>query len=163
MTQFHEALDFICKTWKEELLLRTKNMEKICEVVQKCIHDYGRQCSTSEEKVLPALNDLIMPCIQNLKKGNNLNETQLEQINIIESHLRSPFMNSRPALMGLNLTPREMQVANLILSGKTTKEIAELLNLSTSSIDFHRNHLREKLGIRNKKTNLRGYLLSMSH
>jgi DNA-binding CsgD family transcriptional regulator len=54
-----------------------------------------------------------------------------------------------------------MQVANLVKHGKTTKEIAEYLNLSSKTIDSHRKNIRRKMGIRSKKSNLRSYLLSL--
>ena len=62
----------------------------------------------------------------------------------------------------LKLTPAEIQVTNLVRQGKTTKEIAEFMNLAISTIDFHRSNIREKLGIKNKKINLITHLLSIS-
>jgi len=53
-------------------------------------------------------------------------------------------------------------VTNLIKQGKTTKEIAQTMNLASSTINFHRDNIRIKLGIKNKKTNLRTYLSSIS-
>ena len=54
----------------------------------------------------------------------------------------------------------EIQVAALIKEGKTTKDIANMLNKSPHAINFHRNNIRKKIGLQNKKTNLRSYLLS---
>jgi len=61
----------------------------------------------------------------------------------------------------LGLTPAQIQVANLVRQGKRTKDIAELLDLSPKTIEDHRKNLREKLGLRNKKANLRTHLLSI--
>ncbi|MHC5159545.1 MAG: response regulator transcription factor, partial [Planctomycetota bacterium] len=47
------------------------------------------------------------------------------------------------------LSTREREVLQLVAEGHTTKEIAEDLKLSTKTIDSHREHIMEKLGIRN--------------
>ena len=59
------------------------------------------------------------------------------------------------------LTPKEMNVAMLIKEGKTTKEIAELMHSSMRSVEFHRENLRKKLDLTNKKSNLRSRLLTI--
>jgi DNA-binding CsgD family transcriptional regulator len=46
--------------------------------------------------------------------------------------------------------------------GRTTKEITGIVNSSKGAIDFHRNNIRAKLGLKNKKSSLRSYLLSIS-
>lgn len=45
------------------------------------------------------------------------------------------------------LTDRELEVLKLIGEGKRNKEIAGLLNLSPKTVDVHRCHIREKLGL----------------
>ncbi len=60
----------------------------------------------------------------------------------------------------LNLSHQEMQVANYIMHGKSTKEIAELMGLADRTIDFHRTRIRKKMGLVNKKETLRTHLLS---
>ena len=84
-------------------------------------------------------------------------------MNILESNLNdivSPFLN-RLSSKYLKLTPTEIRVANLVKEGKTTKDIAEIMNLAKKTIDSYRENIRRKLGLKNKKTNLRTHLFSV--
>lgn len=47
------------------------------------------------------------------------------------------------------LTPRERQILQLVAEGKTTKEIARLLNVSFKTAESHRNRIMKKLGVHN--------------
>lgn len=58
-------------------------------------------------------------------------------------------------------TPAEIQVADLIKAGKTSKDIASVLNISPRSVFFHRNNIRKKLHLHKTNTNLRTFLLSL--
>src|SRR5215469_17262445 len=44
------------------------------------------------------------------------------------------------------LTPRELEVLQLIVQGKTTKEVARLLGITFKTAACHRQRLREKTG-----------------
>jgi DNA-binding CsgD family transcriptional regulator len=46
------------------------------------------------------------------------------------------------------LTARERQVLQLLAEGKTAKEAAAILNVSPRTIEFHRNNIAEKTGLR---------------
>lgn len=46
------------------------------------------------------------------------------------------------------LTPRERDVARLVASGLSSKEIAQQLNLSTRTVENYRAHLMQKIGVR---------------
>jgi DNA-binding CsgD family transcriptional regulator len=61
----------------------------------------------------------------------------------------------------MKLTPTEIRVANFIRQGRTTKEISNLMNLSAKTVEFHRDNIRTKIGIKTKKINLRTHLLSL--
>jgi PAS domain S-box-containing protein len=61
----------------------------------------------------------------------------------------------------LALTPMEIRVAEMIRDGRNTKEIGALLHLSPGTIRFHRENLREKLGIKGKSTNLVSFLKNL--
>jgi DNA-binding CsgD family transcriptional regulator len=115
-----------------------------------------------EEKVLTNLKELVNPYLYKLKKSK-LNEKQTEYLHIMESNLNqivSPFSRKLTSNFS-NLTHTEVQVANLVMQGKATKEIGEVLNVSGRTIDTHRRRIRNKLGLANKKVNLRSHLLSI--
>lgn len=70
----------------------------------------------------------------------------------------APEMNDRLLQV---LTPSELQVAEFIRGGMSSKEIASTLNVARKTVENHRNSLRNKLGITNRGVNLRNYLLSL--
>ena len=45
------------------------------------------------------------------------------------------------------LTPRELEILQLIVNGKSNKEIADQLNLSANTVAVHRANIMESLGI----------------
>jgi DNA-binding CsgD family transcriptional regulator len=88
----------------------------------------------------------------------------MAQVEMVEQNIReivSPFLRNLTSTY-LELTPREIQIANLVKEGKTTKEMTDILNISATAVDFHRKNLRSKFGIKNKKTNLMAFLSSLS-
>ena len=117
-----------------------------------------------EERILLNAKLMITPYMEKLKNRRRLGSKEKAYVEIIESNLNeiiSPFVR-RITDKFFKLTPTEMQVINLIKHGKTTKEIAGTMNLATSTIDFHRNNIRKKIGIKNKQINLSTYLSSLS-
>jgi len=113
-----------------------------------------------EEKVVSNVKGLVLPYVEKLR-NSRLDPIQASCLNILEAHLKdiiSPFLRK---MASFNLTPKEIQIASLIKEGKSTKEIAELLNIASSSVDFHRHNIRTKLELNNEKINLQSYLLNL--
>ncbi len=48
-----------------------------------------------------------------------------------------------------DLSKRELEVLTLIASGKTNKEVADELFISTKTVDSHKMHILDKLGLKN--------------
>ena len=146
----------------KELEEKTRNLEEVNTALRVLLKRREEDKDELEEKVLFNMRELVAPCLEKLKKSR-LDDKQKQYTNILESNLNditSPF-SQRLSSRYLKLTPTEIQVANLIKHGKTTKEIAEFLSLSSQTIEFHRKNIREKIGIKNKKANLRTRLLSI--
>ena len=115
-----------------------------------------------EETIYVNVDRLVLPYVEQLLQGR-LSDKQRTLSEVIDANLRdiiSPFLQNLSALTML-LTPQEIEVANMVRSGRTSKEIAEVLGISTSGVDFHRKKLRQKLGLTNSSRNLRSYLLSL--
>ncbi len=115
-----------------------------------------------EENMLSNVRILILPYIQQLME-TRLGKRERTMVEIIEERLNeitSPFLNR---LVGLNtiLTPQEIKVATMVREGRSSAEIADVLQISVSAIDFHRKQVRKKLGLTGAATNLRSYLLGL--
>ena len=54
----------------------------------------------------------------------------------------------KPTRAVIELTTRQRQILQLISEGKQNREIAELLDISVKTVEFHRSHLMTKLGLR---------------
>lgn len=116
-----------------------------------------------EQKVITNIKEMVMPYVEKLKRVN-LKQKDRTIVDIIESHLQniiSPMIQNL-ANASIILTPQEIQVAALVKDGKASKEIADILNVSETTVHFHRKNLRKKFGLSNSQTNLRSYLLSIS-
>jgi PAS domain S-box-containing protein len=140
---------------------RTESLEDANTTLRVLLKKMDADKIELEEKILLNIRELIIPTIERLHHSR-LNEIQKAHVDLLESDLRdiiSP-LTQKLTSRHLNLTHQEMQVANLIKHGKTTKEIANTLNLSSRTIDFHRSKIRKKIGINNKKISLRSSLLS---
>jgi PAS domain S-box-containing protein len=115
-----------------------------------------------ESRVLDNFTRLVNPYLDLLEE-NLANTPQQEYIKVIQENIKkitSSFsLNLASGYLGLS--PREIQVADLVRQGRANKEAARILNISVNAVEFHRNNLRKKLGLQNKKVNLRTYLLSM--
>lgn len=148
---------------EQALELKSRGLEEANTALKVLLQHREEDKATLEEQVLANVRKLVLPYLENLKHLH-LNENQAAQVKIAEENLKkivSPFLRNL-ASNYLELTPREIQVANLVKEGKTTKEMTEILNISATAVDFHRKNLRSKFGIKNKKTNLMAFLSALS-
>ena len=49
-----------------------------------------------------------------------------------------------------DLTPREMEILQLVLIGRTNKAIATQICITEKAVEFHLNHIYTKIGIRTR-------------
>ncbi len=150
------------KERETELDVKNKGLEEMNTALRVLLKRRDEDKTEIEEKVILNIQELILPYLEKLGKSK-LDVRQTSLVNILESNLKdivSPFARELTRKF-LKFTPTEIQVANLVKQGKTTKEIADLLNVSDKTIESHRKNIRNKIGIKNKKENLQTHLLSI--
>ncbi|MBM4270991.1 MAG: PAS domain S-box protein [Deltaproteobacteria bacterium] len=144
-----------------ELEVKTNELEDLNAALRVLLKQRDEDRNELEQKVLSNIKMLILPHTEKLK--NHVDLKGMSYVNVLESNLKdiiSPFAQKLSAKY-LNLTNREVQVADLIKEGKTTKEIAVFLNVSDSAVNVYRYHIRRKLSL-TKKHNLHSYLSSLA-
>jgi PAS domain S-box-containing protein len=147
---------------EEELETKTVLLEEANTALKVLLRHREEDRRELEGMVLDNMKKLVFPYIERLKNGH-LSELQMTCLNTIESNLDSiisPFQQRLAAANSL-FTPTELQVADLIERGKTSKEIAKFLCVSKRTVDTHRDNIRGKLGLRSKKANLRAHLATL--
>ncbi len=147
---------------EEQLTARTAELEQANTALRVLLKQVNTNQEDIEEKVLHNIKDLVLPNLDRLEASI---ETPREQmaLRMVKSSLKkiTSSFSKRLSSVSYGFSPREIQVAGYIRMGKTNKDIARLLNISKSAVEFHRNNIRQKLGLRHNKTNLRSYLLTM--
>ncbi len=141
----------------------TDNLEEANIVLKVLLKRRDEYKIGLEEKILLNTKQLDVPFLEKLKMSG-LDEKQNTYGNILELNLNdiiSPF-SQRLFAKFLNFIPSEIQVANLLRQGKTSKEIAELIHFSPRTVATYRENIRKKLGLNNKIINLKSYLSSLT-
>jgi PAS domain S-box-containing protein len=161
ITELRRAADALHEKG-EALKAHARKLEELTTALRVLLERREEDKTHLEEKVVSNVKKRIFPYIDALKK-TRLGISQKTYTSIIESNLQdivSPFLRELASEYP-DLTSKEIQVANLIREGKTSKEIADLLHVSASAVDFHRKNLRRKLDLTKRRSSLRGYLLSV--
>jgi len=149
---------------EKELKVKTVNLEEMNAALRVLLRRMEEDRRELEDKVKLNIQQMIQPYLERLRSAG-MSERQKKHFETLQANLQeilSPFTHNL-LFDHPRLTPSELQIANLIRQGKSSKEIADDLSLSAKTVETHRRNMRTKLGIKDKKTNLRSYLLSNQH
>ena len=151
------------KLTQKELEIKAKNLEETNTALKVLLKHQDTEKNIMEKNILSSLKTLVLPYLEKIKIGNS-DERLITYVNIIETNLSEitkPF-TSKLTESYSKLTPTEIQITSLIRENKTAKDIARILNISETTVFFHRRNIRKKFGLKNKKANLRSYLQSIA-
>ncbi len=105
------------------------------------------------------VENLLLPLLAKIEAK----EKSSQYIKLLNKNLQSltSSFGSKITEKETRLTPRELEICNMIKNGLLSKEIADLLNLTHRTLETHRTNIRKKFGLTQKKVNLTSFLKSI--
>ncbi|WP_147819846.1 helix-turn-helix transcriptional regulator [Salidesulfovibrio onnuriiensis] len=115
----------------------------------------------TESKAYDRVSESIAPYLRALKAESGDSRTA-ELADSIESALLNykPELDQKLYKLNPGLSAKERHIAHLIVGGKTSQEIAEILEKSVKTVEYYRSSLRKKLKLDGRRISLRTYLVS---
>ncbi|MBU0946907.1 MAG: PAS domain-containing protein [Proteobacteria bacterium] len=140
---------------------RTNEIQEVNVALKVLLKKMEKNKIELEQKITNNISKLIDPYLEKLQNLNLKTQHRI-LVDMLAANLHELTTSFTPAVSSEmdKLTPTEIQVANLVRHGKTTKDIARLMNLAPGTISIHRKSIRKKLGISQHKINLQAYLSS---
>ncbi len=89
--------------------------------------------------------DIVSSAIKSIAAGDLYLSTSISG-KVIKKIISSPGSESQDSYG--SLTQRELEILELIGKGNVTGEIAKLLGVSVNTVESHRRHIKEKMGIK---------------
>jgi PAS domain S-box-containing protein len=109
-----------------------------------------------KEDILTNANIVLSPILEKLREGDS---TQ-KDLSLFQHHIDglTSSYGTKITDKELLLTPKEIEICNLVKAGFASKDISRFLNISRQTVEGHRKKIRRKLGLANKNINLTTYL-----
>lgn len=148
------------KQIENELEVKTTNLQEANVALRVLLRQGEDYKEELEEKVYSNVKELVLRYVW-LLRNTRLDGDQKMLLDVIETNLNKIISPFAKRISTFNFTPKEMEVIALIKEGKTSKQIACLLNVSQDAISQHRYQIRRKLDLNRKKAGLRSYLLAL--
>ena len=143
-------------TSKALLKVRTEELEEKNIALREIIAQIEMEKRRMHEDIMTNVSAVVAPILENLSQ----HEESRIYVGLLKHHLErlTSSFGSRITDKAIGLTPREIELCNMIKGGLSTKDISKLLNISLTTVERHRKNIRKKLNITNKSVNLAGYL-----
>lgn len=157
--QLQESLEQL----EGRVALRTRELEEANTALRVLLANVETSRHEFEQQVRRQITGLVLPHLAKLRAVVGDREPESAYLDIVDANLQkiTSSFAGRLASAFQNLTPTEVEIAHMVMNGRTTKDIAQALSRETSTIDFHRKNIRRKLGIEQRGLSLRRHLLSL--
>ncbi len=147
------------KQRENAIVAQSKKLEETNTAFKVILQQRNIDLDTVGKNIRFNMEKLIMPYLDELftYQSNPKCKALIQAVKENLKEITAPHVR-KMSTQYERLSPKEIEVINLIRQGKRSKDIAEIMGVSKAAIDFHRNNIRKKLHLQNKKVNLRTYL-----
>jgi PAS domain S-box-containing protein len=160
ITQRKRAEEMLKQT-TSQLEIEREALERKNIALREVLDQIDAERNSLKRQVTTNVEQTIIPTLLRLKESSHPSQTRLfEMLAKDLREIASPFLDTLKSEYA-KLSPRELEVCRLIKNGLTSKEIAEALSLSVTTIHKYRELIRKKLGLVNNEVNLHTYLQSL--
>ena len=140
---------------------RTEQLREKSITLKEVLNHIKEAKRETREEYRNFIEKIIFPIVSKLKRHGDSETMTL--VKTLEEELKELITQGMDYLdLFSALTPREIEISNLVKNGLTSKEIASELFISPATVNKHRKNIRAKLGIKGRSINLRSFLLRSS-
>ena len=139
------------KLQEQKLALEQKNI---------ALREIIAQIEVEKRKIKDDIETNINIVVSPILKKLVIEKNSLKYVNLLQYHLKklTSSFGSEITKKSLKLTPREIEICNMLKGGLTSKDISNSLSISYRTVEKHRRNIRQKIGISNKDINLTSFL-----
>jgi ATP/maltotriose-dependent transcriptional regulator MalT len=156
------------RVWAEQslqnLTRKLKSAERELDGKSSALREILGRVHHEKKQVAARIRDnidrAVLPVLSQLRdRLDDSDQAYVDTLRLMLRDIASPFADCLESRFG-RLTPRELEISNLVRSGLSSKEIAVLLNRSEGTVRQQRKQIRKKFGIAGDSTNLSLFLRS---
>ncbi|MBN1673349.1 MAG: MEDS domain-containing protein [Kiritimatiellae bacterium] len=128
------------------------------KVIGTVIRHIEYERKSVENRIVANVEEVLLPLLAKLKVDGA--KDRRRYVDLLEQNLReltSPF-GERISRANQKLTRREIEIANMIRHGMSTKQMSEMLKIAVRTVETHRKNIRRKLAVTNESVSLSVFL-----
>ncbi len=147
--------------WKSELELRKQKaaLEKKNVALSEVLEQVQLEKNKIRTDMATNITEIILPIVEKIR----LHKPKSKYVVLLKKSLKeiTSSFGIQITEKSIKLTPRELEICNMIKGGLSSKEIAGLINATPKTVEKHRRNIRTKLGIAKKSVNLATFLQTL--
>jgi len=148
------------KQTTSDLRKKTVELENKNIALRELIAQIGFEKKALQDQMKLNIELTVLPLLKKMQNPDTSREAWQNYLRAAEQNLEdvTSAFTRKVIEDRVRLSPRELEICNLIKNGLSNKEIAQLLHISLLTVERHRHNVRKKLRIDNEKVNLATFL-----